>query len=46
MNFDLSEEQQLLKDSVDRFVGDNYDLHTRQKLSKSVCVCVCVCVCV
>lgn len=35
MNFDLSEEQQLLKDSVDRFVSDNYDLDTRQKLSKS-----------
>ena len=35
MNFDLSEEQQLLKDSVDRFVGDNYDLDTRQKLSKN-----------
>ena len=35
MNFDLSEEQQLLKDSVDRFVSDNYDLYTRQKLSKN-----------
>lgn len=35
MNFDLSEEQQLLKDSVDRFVGDNYDLETRQALSKN-----------
>ncbi len=35
MNFDLSEEQQLLKDSVDRFVGDNYDLDTRQSLSKN-----------
>ena len=35
MNFDLSEEQQLLKDSVDRFVGDNYDLDTRQKLSRN-----------
>ena len=35
MNFDLSEEQQLLKDSVDRFVSDNYDLDTRQKLSKN-----------
>lgn len=35
MNFDLSEEQQLLKDSVDRFVSDNYDLETRQALSKN-----------
>ena len=35
MNFDLSEEQQLLKDSVDRFVSDNYDLDTRQSLSKN-----------
>jgi alkylation response protein AidB-like acyl-CoA dehydrogenase len=35
VNFDLSEEQQLLKDSVDRFVSDNYDLDTRQKLSKN-----------
>ena len=35
MNFDLSEEQQLLKDSVDRFVSDNYDLDARQKLSKN-----------
>ena len=35
MNFDLSEEQQLLKDSVDRFVSDNYDLDTRQRLSKN-----------
>ena len=35
MNFDLSEEQQLLKDSVERFVNDNYDLDTRQSLSKN-----------
>jgi alkylation response protein AidB-like acyl-CoA dehydrogenase len=35
VNFDLSEEQQLLKDSVDRFVSDNYDLDTRQTLSKN-----------
>ena len=35
MNFDLSEEQQLLKNSVDRFVSDNYDLDTRQTLSKN-----------
>jgi alkylation response protein AidB-like acyl-CoA dehydrogenase len=35
VNFDLSEEQQLLKDSVDRFVSDNYDLDARQKLSKN-----------
>ena len=35
MNFDLSEEQQLLKDSVERFVNDNYDLDTRLALSKN-----------
>ena len=35
MNFDLSEEQQLLKDSVERFVNDNYDLDTRQSLRKN-----------
>ena len=35
MNFDLSQEQQLLKDSVERFVSDNYDLDTRQTLSKN-----------
>ena len=35
MNFDLSEEQQLLKDSVEHFVNDNYDLDTRQSLSKN-----------
>lgn len=35
MNFDLSEEQLLLRDSVERFVNDNYDLDTRQKLSKN-----------
>ena len=35
MNFDLSEEQQLLKESVERFVSDNYDLDTRQTLSKN-----------
>ena len=35
MNFNLSEEQQLLKDSVDRFVSDNYDLDTRQARSKN-----------
>jgi hypothetical protein len=35
VNFDLSEEQQLLKDSVERFVNDNYDLDTRQALSKN-----------
>jgi alkylation response protein AidB-like acyl-CoA dehydrogenase len=29
MNFNYSEEQQLLKDSVDRFVADNYSLEAR-----------------
>ena len=31
MNFDLSEEQQLVQDSVARFIQDNYDLEARQK---------------
>ncbi|MCR9262013.1 MAG: acyl-CoA dehydrogenase family protein [Pseudomonadaceae bacterium] len=30
MNFDLSEEQQLVQDSVARFIQDNYDLEARQ----------------
>ena len=29
MNFDLSEEQQLVSDSIERFVKDNYDLESR-----------------
>lgn len=32
MDFSLSEEQQLLKDSVDRFVRENYELADRRKL--------------
>lgn len=35
MNFDLSEEQQLLRDSVARFIEDNYALETRQHLVAS-----------
>lgn len=35
MDFSLSEEQQLLKDSVDRFVRENYDLADRRKLVAS-----------
>ena len=35
MDFSLSEEQQLLKDSVDRFVRDNYGLAERRKLVAS-----------
>lgn len=35
MNFDYSEEQALLKDSVERFVKDNYDLEKRNELVKS-----------
>src|SRR5690349_8040587 len=31
MNFDLTAEQQLLKDSVDRFVADNHSLEARIK---------------
>ncbi len=33
MNFNYSEEQQLLKDSVERFVADNYGLEARIKLA-------------
>lgn len=35
MDFSLSEEQQLLKDSVDRFVREEYELDTRRKLVAS-----------
>ncbi len=35
MNFELSEEQQLLQDSVARFVQDNYELENRTKLVAS-----------
>tara|TARA_X000000950_G_scaffold285351_1_gene391046 strand:- start:4038 stop:5162 length:1125 start_codon:yes stop_codon:yes gene_type:complete len=35
VNFDLSEEQQLLQDSVARFIEDNYALETRQHLVAS-----------
>ena len=33
MNFDLSSEQQLLKDSVERFVADNYSFEARVKVT-------------
>jgi len=33
MNFDLTSEQQLLKDSVERFVADNYSLEARVKVT-------------
>ena len=35
MDFELSSEQTLLKDSVDRFVQDNYDLTARRALVAS-----------
>src|SRR5437764_971032 len=31
MDFDLSEEQRLLKDSVERLIADRYDFETRKK---------------
>ena len=34
MDFDLSDEQRLLKDSVDRFVADRYDFETRKGVMK------------
>ena len=33
MDFSLTEEQQLLKDSVDRFVRENYEFEDRRKLA-------------
>ncbi len=33
MNFDLTSEQQLLKDSAERFVADNYSLEARIKIT-------------
>ncbi len=35
MNFDFSEEQQLITDTVTRFVQDNYDLESRRALASS-----------
>ncbi len=35
MNFELSEEQQLLRDAVARFVDDNYNLDSRQKSARA-----------
>ena len=35
MDFSLAEEQQLLKDSVDRFVREEYEFESRRKLAQS-----------
>ena len=35
MDFNLSEEQSLLKDSVEKFISDNYDLNDRRKLAQT-----------
>ena len=35
MNFDYSQEQQMLRDSVARFLQKNYDFDTRQELVAS-----------
>lgn len=35
MNFELSEEQKMLKDSVDKFLQQNYDFDVRRALAKS-----------
>ena len=35
MNFELSEEQQLVADSIARFVQDNYDLESRMAASRA-----------
>jgi alkylation response protein AidB-like acyl-CoA dehydrogenase len=34
MNFELTEEQQLVADSIERFVQDNYDLESRVAIAK------------
>ncbi|MDP3546805.1 MAG: pimeloyl-CoA dehydrogenase small subunit, partial [Phreatobacter sp.] len=33
MDFDLTEEQQLLKDSVEGFLSDTYDFEARRKIA-------------
>ncbi len=33
MNFELSEEQKMIQQSVERFVQENYDLSNRIKIS-------------
>ena len=35
MNFELSETQSILKDSVERFVAENYSLDKRQSIARS-----------
>jgi alkylation response protein AidB-like acyl-CoA dehydrogenase len=35
MNFDYSDEQNLLRESISRFVNDNYELEKRRKLAES-----------
>ena len=35
MNFDYNEEQQLLADSVNRFIAKDYDFETRKKIVAS-----------
>ena len=35
MNFDLTEEQKLVQESIERFINDSYSLDTRQKLVSS-----------
>ena len=37
MNFDYNEEQQLLADSVKRFIGKDYDFESRKKLVACNC---------
>ena len=35
MNFDLSEEQVLLKDSIERYLGNQYDFDHRREVAQS-----------
>ena len=34
MNFDFTEEQVMLRDSVARFIQDDYDFDTRRQISR------------
>ena len=37
MNFDLTEERQMLQDSLRRFLRDKYDTETRNRILESMC---------
>jgi len=37
MDFDLSEEQRMLKESVERLIGERYDFEQRKTYMKDAC---------